>query len=100
MMWENWLAVTLATALSLALLAAPVVAGGKPSFAGPGANTVRSNVGGADRGLDRASHQASPQGQQGITKAQEAISDPAQDNPMVEQHNPNVPLTPSPSSQP
>ena len=100
MMWENWLALTLATALSLALLAAPVLAGGKPSFAGPGAGQVRGDAGGTVRGLDRASQQASPQGQQGITKAQEAISDAAQNDSNVEQHNPNVPSAPSPSNQP
>ncbi len=86
----------MATALALALLAAPVAAGGgKPNFAGPGAGQVRSNAGGTDRGLDRASQQASPQGQQGITKAQEAISDAAQNNTNVQDHNPNA-ATPTP----
>jgi len=100
MMWESWLAVTLTIALALALLAAPVVAGGgRPNFAGPGAGQVSGNAAGA-RGLDRASQQASPQGQQGIQKAQEAISDAAQNNPYVEQLNPNVPPTSSPASQP
>lgn len=71
MMWESWLAISLATALLLALLAAPVLAGGKPSFAAPGAGQVCCNAGGTVRSLDRASQQASPQGQQGITKVQE-----------------------------
>lgn len=77
MLWEHWLAVTLATALSLALLAVPVLAAGKPGFLGPGANALCSNVGGAGHGRDPASQQAPGEGPQGISKAQEAISETA-----------------------
>ena len=73
MMWESWLAISLATALLLALLAAPVLAGGKPGFVGPGAGRVRGNASSTVHGLDRASQQASPPGQQGIQDAKDAI---------------------------
>lgn len=100
MMWEQWLAVSLATALALALLALPVAAAGRPSLVAPGASELHGNAGGAVRVLDGALQDRSPPEQQGITKAQQAISDAAQNNPSVQQHNLNVPLTPSPSSQP
>ncbi len=90
----------LSVAVAFAVLASPVVAGGKPSFAGPGAGASQGNTGGAVRGLDRARQQASPQGQQGIQKAQDAINNAATKNPNVEQHNPNVDLPPPPPPEP
>ncbi len=90
---------TLMAAVALAVLASPAAAGGKPSFAGPGAGASQGNAGGAVRGVERAMQKASPQGQQGIQKAQDAINKAATknlDNTNVEQHNPNVDLTASP----